>query len=71
MNELFALYQALFERLLMENPGSAVISTQPGNSRPTEASWAGETQVLRYLYQCYERCVNIQNTQKVKKLKRK
>lgn len=49
----------------MESPGAEVITTQPGNSRPTEAAMAGEAQVLRYLYQCYERCVKMQADVKV------
>jgi hypothetical protein len=49
----------------MENPGSDVISTKKGQKKPTEASLAGESQVLRYLYQCYERCSNLKGDNQV------
>ncbi|XP_053392708.1 ubiquitin conjugation factor E4 A-like isoform X2 [Mercenaria mercenaria] len=57
--DLQCLDQAVFERLLLENPGAEVISTRQSQKRPTEASLAGESQVLRYLYQCFERCCNL------------
>lgn len=57
--DLDCLHQAVFERLLMYNPGAEVVQTRQGQSKPTEASLAGEAQVLRYLYQCYERCCNL------------
>ncbi|XP_052772600.1 ubiquitin conjugation factor E4 A-like isoform X2 [Mya arenaria] len=50
------LEQAVFERLLLENPGGSVIVTSPRSvGRPTEASQAAERHVLRYLTQCYSR----------------
>ncbi|XP_053392702.1 ubiquitin conjugation factor E4 A-like [Mercenaria mercenaria] len=57
--DLECLDLAVFERLLLENPGAEVISTRKCQKRPTEASLAGESQVLRYLYQCFERCCNL------------
>lgn len=52
--EMSNLEQAVFERLLLPNPGTEVVSlTKKGDLQ--SASLAGESQVLRYLYQCYKR----------------
>ena len=57
--------QAVFERLLMDDPGSCVVSTRAVRAQPKDASVAGESEVLRYLYMCYERLQNINSNKQV------
>ncbi|KAH3871035.1 ubiquitin conjugation factor E4 A-like [Dreissena polymorpha] len=61
--DIASLEHAVFERLLVEKPGLCVIQTVPGKVLPTEASEAGEAQVLRYLYQCFNRCLKLKSQQ--------
>ena len=63
-NEIIC-HQAVFERLLMEDPGSCVVSTRAVKAQPRDASMAGESEVLRYLYMCYERLQNISSNKQV------
>ena len=48
----------MFERLLMDDPGGSVVSTRSVPAQPKDASLAGESEVLRYLYMCFERLKN-------------
>nr|XP_022317607.1 ubiquitin conjugation factor E4 A-like [Crassostrea virginica] len=52
--EMSSLEQSVFERVLLPNPGGDVVSLSKKEDLQT-ASLAGESQVLRYLYQCYKR----------------
>ncbi|KAL3875775.1 hypothetical protein ACJMK2_033692 [Sinanodonta woodiana] len=53
------LEQAVFERLLLEDPGSKVLKTMVSEQNPREASLAGEKEVFRYLFNSYQRCQNL------------
>lgn len=54
--DMDCLEQAVFERLLMKDPGLYVVSLVQGKSEDAEsARLAGESQVLHFLYQCYTR----------------
>lgn len=51
---------------MMENPGASVVTTRDGaRPSPKEASSAGESEHLRYLYQCYKRCEQRKNMDSV------
>ena len=49
----------------MEDPGNCVVSTRAVKAQPRDASMAGESEVLRYLYMCYERLQNIGSNKQV------
>ena len=55
----------MFERLLMDDPGNCVISTKLVRPQPKDASLAGESEVLRYLYMCYERLKHVETNKQV------
>ena len=75
--DMECLEQAVFERLLMKDPGLYVVSLVQDRSEDAEsARLAGESQVLYYLYQCYTRVKNLENqyqktkmTEEIKKCK--
>lgn len=50
---------AVFERLMMNQPGSNIVVAKQSKSGAKDASIATETQVFRYLYSCYERCMGL------------
>ncbi|XP_061168185.1 ubiquitin conjugation factor E4 A-like [Saccostrea echinata] len=56
--EMANLEQAVFERLLLPNPGADVVNLSNKDDL-NAASLAGESEVLRYLYQCYKRQQNL------------
>ena len=49
----------------MDDPGGSVVSTQSVGSQPKEASLAGESEVLRYLYMCFKRLKNTESDKQV------
>lgn len=51
-----AAAQALFTRLLLQEPGSHLIHMTPAGTQNLSADRdAGERQILRYLYACFQR----------------
>ncbi|XP_076074488.1 ubiquitin conjugation factor E4 A-like isoform X2 [Mytilus galloprovincialis] len=68
--DMDCLEQAVFERLLMREPGLYIVSLTSAKTEDAEsARIAGESQVLHYLYQCYVRVKNMESQNKMPKMK--
>ncbi|XP_046576120.1 LOW QUALITY PROTEIN: ubiquitin conjugation factor E4 A-like [Haliotis rubra] len=50
-----SLPQAVFERVMMENPSGSMITSRTSGKDAKAAAAACETEVLRYMFQCYTR----------------
>lgn len=68
--DMDCLEQAVFERLLMKDPGLNVVALTVDRKEDAEAArLAGEPQVLHYLYQCYLRIRNLETQGEFPKMK--
>ena len=57
------MFQALFERLMLDSPADHVITTGGHMPDPESAAVAAESNVLRYLYQSYIRLLRLKKSQ--------